>query len=125
MLGEAVDRTGQQVGGGIGRVIGATIGRAIDKGANSLDAGARTIRVELQEGGLKRVSVTDDGCGMSSEDAHLCLERHATSKLRNLEGLSHIATMGFRGEAMPSIASVSKLTLVTREASALAATSVD
>jgi DNA mismatch repair protein MutL len=91
---------------------------------NSLDAGARSIRVELSEGGLKHISVTDDGVGMSPEDARLCLERHATSKLRDLAGLSHIATMGFRGEALPSIASVSRMTLITREASAVAATRI-
>jgi DNA mismatch repair protein MutL len=91
---------------------------------NSLDAGATSIRVELVEGGLKRISVTDDGSGMSSEDARLCLERHATSKLRDAEGLGRIGTMGFRGEALPSIASVSKLTLTTREKEAVAATRI-
>lgn len=85
---------------------------------NALDAGAASIRVELVEGGLRRIAVADDGCGMSPEDALLCLDRHATSKLRGQEGLSRIATMGFRGEAVPAIASVSRLTLTTREASA-------
>jgi DNA mismatch repair protein MutL len=85
---------------------------------NALDAGAASIRVELIEGGLRRIAVADDGCGMSPEDALLCLDRHATSKLQGQEGLSRIATMGFRGEAVPAIASVSRLTLTTREASA-------
>ncbi len=82
---------------------------------NSLDAGARKISVEIQAGGRSLVRVADDGTGMSRDDALLCLERHATSKIRRAEDLAAIATMGFRGEALPSIASVSKFTLVTRE----------
>ncbi len=82
---------------------------------NSLDAGARTLRVALDGGGLRLVSITDDGKGMSREDAELCLTRHATSKLRDLEGLFSIHTMGFRGEAIPAIASVSRFTLTTSE----------
>ncbi len=89
---------------------------------NALDAGAANIRVELVNGGLQRIAVADDGCGMSREDALLCLERHATSKLRGPEGLSRIATMGFRGEAVPAIASVSRFSLTTRETSAPSAT---
>ncbi|MBS2030665.1 MAG: DNA mismatch repair endonuclease MutL [Deltaproteobacteria bacterium] len=91
---------------------------------NALDAGATSIRIELSEGGLSRISVTDDGSGMAPDDARLCLERHATSKLRDAEGLARIATLGFRGEALPSIASVAKLTLTTREQDALAATRI-
>ena len=82
---------------------------------NSLDAGAMRIAVEVQAGGRSLVRVTDDGSGMSRDDALLCLERHATSKIRRAEDLSAIATMGFRGEALPSIASVSRFTLTTRE----------
>jgi len=82
---------------------------------NSLDAGARRIAVEIQAGGRSLVRVTDDGIGMSRDDALLCLERHATSKIQRAEDLHRIATMGFRGEALPSIASVSRFTLTTRE----------
>ena len=82
---------------------------------NSLDARATRITVEIQAGGRSLVRVTDDGTGMSRDDALLCLERHATSKIRRAEDLSAIATMGFRGEALPSIASVSRFTLTTRE----------
>src|ERR1041385_4833849 len=82
---------------------------------NSLDAGAGRISVEIQAGGRSLVRVTDDGLGMSRDDALLCLERHATSKIQKAEDLAAIATMGFRGEALPSIASVSRFTLTTRE----------
>ena len=82
---------------------------------NSLDAQAARVTVEIQAGGRSLVRVTDDGLGMSKDDALLCLERHATSKIRRAEDLSAIATMGFRGEALPSIASVSRFTLTTRE----------
>lgn len=82
---------------------------------NSLDAGARRVTVEIQAGGRSLIRVTDDGCGMSRDDALLCLERHATSKIERAEDLQSIATMGFRGEALPSIASVSRFTLTTRE----------
>ena len=82
---------------------------------NSLDAGAKKVTVEVQSGGRSLVRVTDDGLGMSRDDALLSLERHATSKIQRAEDLSAIATMGFRGEALPSIASVSRFTLTTRE----------
>jgi DNA mismatch repair protein MutL len=82
---------------------------------NSLDAGAGRVTVEIQAGGRALIRVTDDGAGMSRDDALLSLERHATSKIRLAEDLSAIATMGFRGEALPSIASVSRFTLTTRE----------
>ncbi|MBE17618.1 MAG: hypothetical protein CMH79_02540 [Nitrospinae bacterium] len=81
---------------------------------NSLDAGAKRISVFLKSGGRSGISVTDDGNGMSSDDALLSLERHATSKISSEVDLHNIDTMGFRGEALPSIASVSKLTLKTR-----------
>ncbi len=82
---------------------------------NALDAQASRITVEIQAGGRSLIRVTDDGVGMSRDDALLCLERHATSKIRRAEDLAAIATMGFRGEALPSIASVSRFTLTTRE----------
>jgi DNA mismatch repair protein MutL len=81
---------------------------------NALDAGARSVHVEIEEGGLSLVRVRDDGCGMGRADAELALERHATSKLRQLSDLQAIATHGFRGEALPSIAAVSELLLRTR-----------
>ena len=83
---------------------------------NSLDAGARKIWVEYACGGCRFVSVRDDGCGMDREDALLCFERHATSKIRSGADLSRVRSMGFRGEALPSIASVSRFRLTTREA---------
>jgi DNA mismatch repair protein MutL len=89
---------------------------------NSLDAGAGEIRVEIERGGAARIRVSDDGCGMSKEDALLSLERHATSKLRTSGDLAAIRTLGFRGEAVPSIASVSRFRLVTRERESLAGT---
>ena len=82
---------------------------------NALDAGAGKVSVEIQAGGRSLIRVTDDGTGMSRDDALLCLERHATSKIQRAEDLAAIATMGFRGEALPSIASVSRFTLTTRE----------
>jgi DNA mismatch repair protein MutL len=82
---------------------------------NSLDAGAKKITVEIGAGGRSLIRVTDDGTGMSRDDALLSLERHATSKIQRAEDLASIDTMGFRGEALPSIASVSRFTLTTRE----------
>jgi DNA mismatch repair protein MutL len=82
---------------------------------NALDARAERITVEIQAGGRSLVRVTDDGAGMSRDDALLCLERHATSKIKLAEDLAAISTMGFRGEALPSIASVSRFLLTTRE----------
>ena len=81
---------------------------------NAIDAGARRITIEIEQAGLTRIRVTDDGEGMDEADARLSLERHATSKIARIEDLSSIHTFGFRGEALPSIASVSKLSLVTR-----------
>ncbi len=83
---------------------------------NALDAGARAIAVDVEDGGLSLVRVADDGSGMERDDAVLALERHATSKLRDAGGLAAIATMGFRGEALPAIASVSRLRLDTAPA---------
>jgi DNA mismatch repair protein MutL len=91
---------------------------------NSLDAGASRIWVEHACGGSRFISVRDDGCGMDREDALLCLERHATSKIRTASDLARVRSMGFRGEALPSIASVSRFRLTTREASSDAGTEV-
>jgi DNA mismatch repair protein MutL len=80
---------------------------------NALDAGATRVEVEVEGGGIARLSVSDDGCGMDPDDARLALERHATSKVRTAEDLGRIGSLGFRGEALPSIASVSRLVLTT------------
>src|SRR5215471_4000053 len=92
---------------------------------NALDAGARRIRVNVEAGGKKLIQVTDDGCGMVRDDAMLAFERHATSKIRNADDLLNIATLGFRGEALPSIASVSRLRLETRAPEDTAGTAVE
>src|SRR5436853_7892456 len=68
---------------------------------NAIDAGATTIDVVLENGGKKLIEVRDDGCGMSHDDAQLAIERHATSKIRAFDDLTHVATLGFRGEALP------------------------
>jgi DNA mismatch repair protein MutL len=81
---------------------------------NALDAGAHSIRIETESGGKRMIRVIDDGCGMNHDDALLAFERHATSKLRTADDLLSIATLGFRGEALPSIASISRLLLETR-----------
>jgi DNA mismatch repair protein MutL len=83
---------------------------------NALDAGAQSIRVEVESGGKRMIRVIDDGTGMAQDDALLAFERHATSKLRTADDLLSIATLGFRGEALPSIAAVSRLLLQTRAA---------
>jgi DNA mismatch repair protein MutL len=91
---------------------------------NSLDAGARSIDVFIRRGGVSFIRVVDDGCGMDRDDALLSLERHATSKIRSAGDLQAVATLGFRGEALPSIASVSRFRLTTREAGAIAGTEI-
>ena len=92
---------------------------------NSMDAGATRVRVDVEAGGRKLIQVTDNGCGMVRDDALLAFERHATSKLKNDDDLLSIATLGFRGEALPSIAAVSRLRLETREASEASGTVVE
>jgi len=84
---------------------------------NALDAGAETVRIEVEQGGKRMIRVTDDGHGMTHDDALLAFERHATSKLKTADDLLSIATLGFRGEALPSIAAVSRLLLETRDES--------
>jgi len=92
---------------------------------NALDAGARRVEIDLQDGGCRVVRVRDDGSGMGREDARLSLQRHATSKLRTKDDLFAISTYGFRGEALPSIAAVSRFTLLTGEPGAPAGTRIE
>ncbi len=87
---------------------------------NALDAGARRISIELEEGGVRLIRVSDDGCGMVERDAVLAFTRHATSKLRQAEDLERIATLGFRGEALPSVAAVATVELTSRVPGAVA-----
>jgi len=91
---------------------------------NSIDAGARKIDIYIRRGGISMIRVIDDGCGMDRDDALLSLERHATSKIRSVADLEAIGTLGFRGEALPSIASVSRFRLTTREKEAVAGTEI-
>lgn len=92
---------------------------------NSLDAGATHVEVHVQRGGAAMIKIIDDGSGMDREDAMLCLERHATSKIRTKEDLAAIHTFGFRGEAIPSIASVSRFRLSTKQADSLTGTEIE
>src|SRR5690242_4620307 len=91
---------------------------------NSIDAGARRIAVTTEFGGKKLIRVDDDGEGMDADDARLAIERHATSKIRRADDLERIATLGFRGEALPSIASVSHFVLRTRARGATSGTEI-
>ena len=91
---------------------------------NAVDAGASTVTVEIRDGGMTFLRVTDNGCGMAPEDAKTAFLRHATSKLRTAEDLATIATMGFRGEALAAIASVSRIDLMTKTAGSLTGTSL-
>lgn len=81
---------------------------------NSVDAGAKNITVEIQNGGISLMRVTDDGCGMSREDTEMCIRRHATSKIKDASDLAYIITLGFRGEALAAIASVSRLRIFSK-----------
>ena len=92
---------------------------------NSLDAGACRIRVEVEAGGRRLIRIADDGCGMTRDDALLAFERHATSKLRTANDLLAISTLGFRGEALPSIASVARVTLETASGEDLSGTRIE
>ena len=91
---------------------------------NSIDAGAHKIDILIRRGGIASMRVVDDGCGMDRDDALLSLERHATSKIRSVADLEAVGTLGFRGEALPSIASVSRFRLTTREQNAIAGTEI-
>ncbi len=91
---------------------------------NAVDAGATKITVELRNGGMSFIRVTDDGCGMAPEDAKTAFLRHATSKLRTEDDLSSISTMGFRGEALAAIASVSRIDLLTKTTGSVAGVSL-
>jgi DNA mismatch repair protein MutL len=92
---------------------------------NALDAGAKTIRIETEQGGKRMIRVIDDGHGMTHDDALLAFERHATSKLKTADDLNAISTLGFRGEALPSIASVCRLLLETRDAAEAEGTRIE
>src|SRR6476661_5899496 len=92
---------------------------------NAIDADAKTIRIETEAGGKRMIRVIDDGHGMTHDDALLAFERHATSKLKTADDLLSIATLGFRGEALPTIASVSRLLLESRDAAEAEGTRVE
>ena len=92
---------------------------------NALDAGATTIRIEIESGGKRMIRVIDDGHGMTHDDALLAFERHATSKLKTVDDLLSISTLGFRGEALPTIAAVSRLLLETRDAAEAEGTRIE
>src|SRR6202795_3913371 len=92
---------------------------------NALDAGATRIKISVEAGGKKLIQITDNGCGMVRDDAMLAFERHATSKIQDAEDLLSVATLGFRGEALPSIASVARLRLETRHAGSASGTVIE
>jgi len=82
---------------------------------NSIDAESKNVKIDLLDNGLNEIKVTDDGIGMSNDDMQMCFKRHATSKIKTSHDLYHISTLGFRGEALPSIASVSHVEIISSE----------
>ena len=92
---------------------------------NSIDAGATKIIVEIEDGGRKLISVTDNGCGMDATDLQKAFESHATSKIRKAADLADISTLGFRGEALPSIASIAQIKATSRTKDSLSANSIE
>lgn len=92
---------------------------------NSLDAGSKNITIDITGGGLEKITVTDDGCGIPGEEIHLAFQRHATSKINSTLDLNRVTTLGFRGEALPSIAAVSKVSVTTRTKDSLSGTAVE
>ncbi len=98
-----------------GEVVERPMGVVKELVENAIDAGSTRIEVNITEGGIQRLSVIDNGCGMDAQDAQLCFGRHATSKIQSQNDLWSIHTLGFRGEALPSIASVSRMVLSTSD----------
>lgn len=98
-----------------GEVVERPMGVVKELVENAIDAGSTRITVSIEEGGMKKVTITDNGCGMDAADAEMCFQRHATSKIHSENDLWSIHTLGFRGEALPSIAAVSKVTIVTSD----------
>lgn len=107
-----------------GEVVDAPVGAVKEVVENSIDAGANRITIEIANGGFEAITITDNGCGMTEEDLELAFIKHATSKLASAKDLEAVQTLGFRGEALPSIAAVSKIKLTTRHNSDDTATSV-
>jgi len=105
-----------------GEVVTAPLSVVKELVENSIDAGAARITIEMEEGGISYIRITDDGSGISASDIPLAFAPHATSKIDSAEDLSRVATLGFRGEALASIAAVSKLTILTRTEDAPAGT---
>ncbi len=98
-----------------GEVVERPMGVVKELVENAIDAGSTSITISIEEGGISKITIQDNGCGMSSEDAEMAFQRHATSKIKGESDLFSIHTLGFRGEALPSIAAVSKVTLVTSD----------
>lgn len=106
------EQTANQIAAG--EVVERPVNVVKELAENAVDAGSREIEIEIADGGLSYIRVTDDGCGMTPEDARLSIIRHATSKIQSVDNIYHIASLGFRGEALPSIFSVSKSSITTR-----------